>query len=143
MQVQPTYISGEGRSITEVSDVVTLWKDLRADVQVKIDAISKRTSLEVSGCGRSVTGYKEYFSVFTVTSSRQGDHYLVKTNYKTNSSGELQAYNGHTYNVIHYTYENQKLEMQIEMYNDLQGLVTGHLTLEPQGKKTVSCGYHI
>jgi len=143
MQVQPTYVSGEGRSITEVSDVVTLWKDLRADVHVNVDVFTKRIRLEVSGCGRSITNHKEYFSVFTVTSSRQGNHYLVKTNYKTNLSGELEAYNGHTYRVTHYTYENQKLEMEIEMYNDIQGIVSGHLTLEPQGKKNVSCGYHI
>ncbi len=136
MQTQPTFVSGEGQSITEVADVVTLWKDLRADVHVNVDVFSKRSRLEVSGCGRSITNHKEYFSVFTVSSSRQGAHYLVKTNYKINPSGELQAYNGHTYRVTHYTYENQKLEMHIEMYNDIQGLVTGHLALEPQLKKS-------
>ncbi len=131
------HVSGEGQTITEVADVVTLWKDLRADVHVS----SKRSRLEVSGCGRSITNHKEYFSVFTVSSSRQGAHYLVKTNYKINPSGELQAYNGHTYNVTQYTYENEKLEMHIEMYNDIQGLVTGHVTLEPTTKK--SCGYYL
>ena len=130
---------GEGKSITEVADVVTLWKDLRADIQLKTDVISKRTRLEVTGCGKSITNSKEYFSLFTVSYSRQGHHYLFKTNYKPDKSGELQVYNTHTYNISSYNYQNQKLELYIESYNDVQGLIRGCITLEP--KHRVS--YHI
>ena len=132
-------VSGEGRSITEVADIITLWKDLRADVQVNTDLISKRTRLEVTGCGKSITNSKEYFSLFTVSYTQQGSHYLFKTNYKPNQSGELQVFNTHTYNIASYTYQNQKLELCIESYNDVQGLIRGCITLEP--KHRVS--YHI
>ncbi len=125
---------GEVRSITEVADVVTLWKDLRADIQINTDVISKRTRLEVTGCGKSITNSKEYFSVFTVYYTRQGSHYLFKTNYKSNKSGELQIFNTHTYNIASYTYHKQKLELYIESYNDVQGLIRGCITLEPQHK---------
>ena len=139
MQLQSTCVSGEGRSITEVADVVTLWKDLRADIQLKTDVISKRTRHEVTGCGKSITNSKEYFSLFTVSYSRQGGHYLFKTNYKPNKEGELQVFNTHTYNIASYTYQNQKLELFIESYNDVQGLIRGCITLKP--KHRVS--YHI
>jgi hypothetical protein len=137
--MQSTCVSGEGRSITEVADVVTLWTDLRADIQLKTDVISKRTRLEVTGCGKSITNSKEYFSLFTVSYSRQGHHYLFKTNYKPNKEGELQVFNTHTYNIASYTYQNQKLELYIESYNDVQGLIRGCITLEPQHRVS----YHI
>jgi len=139
MQLQSTCVLGEGKSITEVADVVTLWKDLRADIQLKTDVISKRTRLEVTGCGKSITNSKEYFSLFTVFYSRQGHHYLFKTNYKPDKAGELQVFNTHTYNISSYTYQNQKLELLIESYNDVQGLIRGCIVLEP--KHRVS--YHI
>ena len=129
---ESTCIYGEGKTITEVADVVTLWKDLRADIQVNVDPIYKRTRLEVTGCGRSLVNHKEYFCLFTIKSTRQGYHHLVKTNYKLNSSGELQLYNSHIYNVATYTYTNQKLDIYIESYNDMQGLIRGCITLEPQ-----------
>ena len=137
--MQSTCVSGEGKSITEVADVVTLWKDLRADIQLNTDVISKRHRIEVTGCGKSITNSKEYFSLFTVFYSRQGHHYLFKTNNKPDQSGELQVFNTHTYNIASYTYQNQKLELFIESYNDVQGLIRGCITLET--KHRVS--YHI
>ena len=129
-------VSGEGKTITEVADIVTLWKDLRADIQVSMDPIFKRTRINVTGCGKSITNNKEYFNIFTVTCNRQGYHYLFKTNYKSNQSGELQVYNTHTYNIASYTYQNQRLELYIESYNDIQGLIRGCITLEPHLKRS-------
>ncbi len=137
--MQSICVSGEGRSITEVDDLVTLWKDLRADIQLKTDVISKRTRLEMTGYGKSITDNKEYFSLFTVTYTRQGGHYLFKTNYKPNQSGELEVFNTYIYNIASYTYHNQKLELYIESYNDIQGLIKGCITLEPQHRVS----YHI
>ena len=147
MQVQSSCFSGEGRTITEVADVVTLWTNLRADIQVNLDAISKRTKLEVVGCGTSITNRKEYFSIFTVSSTRRGTHYLIKTNYKTkpldnhllnsqNDRRDLEVYNTHTYNIASYTYQNQKLELYIESYNDVQGLIRGCITLAAPMKRS-------
>ena len=139
MQSQPTCVSGEGKSITEVADVVTLWKDLRADIQFSTDPILKRNRLEVTGCGKSITNNKEYFSVFTVSYTRQGHHYLFKTNYIKNTSGELAVYNTHTYHIVCYSYIHQRLELFIESYNDTQGLIRGSIVLEPKNR----ISYHI
>jgi uncharacterized protein (UPF0276 family) len=138
-----TYASGKGKTITEVADVVTLWTNLRADIQLNVDIRTKRNRLEVSGFGTSITNSNEYFSLFTVSSTRQGSHYLIKTNYKKTYSGELSLCNTHTYNIVNYTYENQKLQMTIESYNDVQGLITGQIILEPPTKINSTRSFHI